>query len=1243
MKILAIRGRNLASLDGDFEVDLADGALGRVGLFAITGPTGAGKSTLLDAVCLALFDKTPRFSERGGVPVGHPGQDEELRVAAHDVRNLLRRGTGEGFAEVDFRGRDGRRYRARWSVRRANKKPGRRLQNQDVTLVDLETDRRVGRTKTDALEAIEDRLGLTFDQFRRSALLAQGDFAAFLKAKDDDRAELLERMTGTDIFQRISRAAYERSKAEHKRVEDVEQRQRDLGVLASEDREALEAELAEEEHAFGDARTTTQALEAHARWYAERAELRAKAEEGEREVDAAEEAWQYAAARREELQRMRAVEPLRAHIEGVDRAEVRLAEARKRAEEAVDRAERARTAAETAKAARQAAVKAEEEARGAQKEAGPALDRAKALDRKLEEAGQAVRQATERRAGRAKAAEEASGKEAGLRERLRGHRQAEEEAATWLAEHEHVAPVARAWTACEQELRRVEAALRDRKSAEAEAERLEAALQTAEAEAKRTAGAAKEAEDALAAAKEARERAEGEASAVSGEALREERRGLEEQGERARRALAAAEQATTLAAERDRAEKAAREHREAAKAARKEAEEARAEGERLATVVEERARAARRAEAARSHDEERQELREGEPCPLCGSEDHPWAKGTPMAGLLDGLRRDEETARREQTEAQAHAEAAGERARQADERAEEQEEAAGDRRDRLAEQVDAWRDVRSEDLPAEPTEGGALDAARAWRRDVAKRLEDLAAREEALERLRAAAEEKRRAFEAARQGRDEALERSRRADRALRELEAALEEARGEAARAGIRRKEAMEALEAYLSGFPGWETTVATNPDGFRLERKREVEAYAEQDKRRGEAREAAGRLEPRVAEAAAEAKQAAERRDEAEIERRDADQALAGLKEERGGLLGGRATEEVERALEQAATDAEAKRKQADEEAGRAQEEHAAARTAREEAAEQVGARERELKSERDALAARLAERGLAEEEARERLARDPEAVEREAKALADLDKRRDTAHAVAKERKERLAEHEKAGHPEATEEEVRERLEAARKDLEAAEERVQERRVRLKQDDDARERAKALEEERAARQEVAERWGRLTALIGSADGKVFRKFAQGLTLRALLDHANRQLDDLAPRYRLQQVPGHDLELQVLDREMGDEVRSIHSLSGGETFLVSLALALGLASLASTDTPVESLFIDEGFGTLDRETLEVALAALDALQAGGRQVGVISHVEGLAEHIGARIHVDKRGGGRSRVSVQGLAVQGA
>jgi exonuclease SbcC len=163
---------------------------------------------------------------------------------------------------------------------------------------------------------------------------------------------------------------------------------------------------------------------------------------------------------------------------------------------------------------------------------------------------------------------------------------------------------------------------------------------------------------------------------------------------------------------------------------------------------------------------------------------------------------------------------------------------------------------------------------------------------------------------------------------------------------------------------------------------------------------------------------------------------------------------------------------------------------------------------------------------------------------------------------------------------------------------------------------------------------RWARLAALIGSAEGDKFRKIAQAYNLDLLVHHANAQLKQLVRRYRLKRG-GSMLGLLVMDTEMGDELRSVHSLSGGETFLVSLALALGLASMASSTLKIESLFIDEGFGSLDPESLQLAMDALDGLQAQGRKVGVISHVQEMHERIPVQIQVRRQGNGLSTLEV--------
>jgi len=175
--------------------------------------------------------------------------------------------------------------------------------------------------------------------------------------------------------------------------------------------------------------------------------------------------------------------------------------------------------------------------------------------------------------------------------------------------------------------------------------------------------------------------------------------------------------------------------------------------------------------------------------------------------------------------------------------------------------------------------------------------------------------------------------------------------------------------------------------------------------------------------------------------------------------------------------------------------------------------------------------------------------------------------------------------------------------------------------------RERTEAVE----AQKRECVRWDRLHELIGSADGKKYRNFAQGLTFEIMIAHANRQLRRMSDRYLLIRDNEHPLELNVIDNYQAGVIRSTKNLSGGESFIVSLALALGLSQMASKNVQVDSLFLDEGFGTLDEESLETALETLGSLQQEGKLIGVISHVPALKERIGTQIQVTASTGGRS------------
>ena len=195
------------------------------------------------------------------------------------------------------------------------------------------------------------------------------------------------------------------------------------------------------------------------------------------------------------------------------------------------------------------------------------------------------------------------------------------------------------------------------------------------------------------------------------------------------------------------------------------------------------------------------------------------------------------------------------------------------------------------------------------------------------------------------------------------------------------------------------------------------------------------------------------------------------------------------------------------------------------------------------------------------------------------------------------------------------------------------------RLSENSAAKERLKEKQTAIDSQKKECRRWEKLHGLIGSADGKKFRNFAQGLTFELMVSHANRQLQKMSDRYLLIRDTEKPLELNVIDNYQAGEIRSTRNLSGGESFIVSLTLALGLSKMASRKVRVDSLFLDEGFGTLDEEALETALETLSNLQQDSKLIGIISHVPALKERISTQISVTPVSGGKSILTGPGCS----
>ena len=211
MKILAIRLKNLTSIEGMLEIDFTQEPLHSAGIFAISGATGAGKSTILDALCLALYDRAPRFA--ASVETVYLTDVGDNQISQADVKNILRRGMSEGYAEVDFIGLTGHRYRSHWSVRRTRSRADGSMRTQTMQVIDMDRDEEFQGSRKELLAHLVEVIGLSYEQFTRTVLLAQNDFSTFLKSRESAKAELLEKLTGTEIYSRISQEIFVRNKA----------------------------------------------------------------------------------------------------------------------------------------------------------------------------------------------------------------------------------------------------------------------------------------------------------------------------------------------------------------------------------------------------------------------------------------------------------------------------------------------------------------------------------------------------------------------------------------------------------------------------------------------------------------------------------------------------------------------------------------------------------------------------------------------------------------------------------------------------------------------------------------------------------------------------------------------------------------------------------------------------------------------------------------------------------------------
>ena len=1164
MKFLQLEILNLASLDkqGGEVINFEEGALGESTIFSIVGPTGSGKSTLLDAICLALYNRAPRYPRKKGDKnqnieiFGAADASESNRLAPTDSRNILTRGKKEGYSKLTFLANNGSIYRAEWHVR------FQRVRYENAKTALYKITRNGEETTEEAADwnELPNIIGLDYDQFLRTVLIAQGSFANFLTAKENERYELLEKLIGceetyTNIATEIKKAKDLATDAYNQMAASVEAVKQNL--LNDEELAQLKEEIARLEKAEKELDSQLQAISKELQWFEENDKQINQITICQTDMEQATNAIKEMQAQILRLQLHDEVQPAVNLLQEVERQTQSIHEQEgnilkaegniKSQESAISESEK------TLASLKEAVSKAQEQL----EKALPVIAEARALKTKMEAAMPNLKEKKE---------------------------------ALELAQKENLTA-----------LKDVEENARNIQKWEAETEKANLAFKASQEE------IAKQKQVLHEATQAAEQAWETERNKTAGQNIEE----LQNSKTVADRKLQDVQQAIKVVAHLDAAtaEKQKNEERILVLGKRN-AEIDEALGKLTIEALTQETLTLRNAYTLMVSEKweiHRANLTEGKPCPLCGSMTHPYHTDNRQfeeatTELSQLLKVKEDLLKQQQKQEK---NLSGERKQNDGEvqtLQKQQKKLSGE----IATYEEEWKALIAQypKIPkAEAELKSLLPIYENKAKDASSKLSLFNKIQKEIERLT--------------QLKDKAVK-----DEAAYESKAStiLNKAQENTSTCATKLAE-QKALttnlisqqkskeEAYGKALQTWNSA------------KKEMEEWQEKYKQilNGEEPDAA---EQRLTAAKDEATKAADKQNE----------NINKLKAELANSKGSHQTMQSQNKTMK--ENLQAKEKELDlwiEEYNKQLEEKNIEGKDSEETDskgkgfEKTDSKEKSI--EKRSFESRFIDRNIIGEMLHS--AEDWNAIRREKdekeKAVASTT----ALYQSAEKAHQQHLEHQPAQTRDALlaiQQEYQER--SQRNELIAANARMQNHQEAVKQLGDKAEALNLVTQEK-------DDWTAITDAIG-ADGKTLRKIAQCYTLSFLIAHANQEIRKFNSRYELQQVK-HSLGIRVIDHDRADDIRDTTSLSGGETFIVSLGLALGLSALSSRNISFENLFIDEGFGTLDPDTLATVIDSLAMLQSSqGKKVGVISHTDTMSERITTQIRIIKNGNsGSSHIEI--------
>ncbi len=1209
MRILSLRFNNLNSLKGEWKVDFSKAPFADNGLFAITGPTGAGKTTLLDAICVALYHRTPRL--------------DTLSTSSNEI---MTRGEAECSAEVEFEVK-GMAYRAFWSMRRSRGKADGNLQPAVVELAEVESGKVLATQIKKKSDLIEQITGLDFARFTKSMMLSQGQFAAFLNAKEGERAELLEELTGTEIYGRISERVHQHFAAAKTQLQTMQAKADGVILLTEKQLTEIETELAALTQSQSTHKSQQTQLQEQLKWWRDHANLMAENSQAKQAITQAETELEQAKPQLEQLRLSQPAEALRAPFQlwqeaqqQRDKAALQLPDIEKKSKQS----ER-----QCGEVKQQLALA--EQTLTSQKQAHQHLteliEKVLPIDsevRSLQE--QANKQQSELSTQLAKQQElQQSLTSSALQ--IEQNKQQQKTHQSYLSEHEQDKQLSAnlgqwrsEYTHIEAEQKQLKQAEQERINLQAQAKTIEQSLVTIQAESEQQTRQHSELNGELTTANTAL------ADKLDGKTLETLEQQLQAINVLQSQSHQWANWQLQWAGHQSETDNVNAQIADLVK----QTESLTKEQQSLRELYVTQNQLYKSTSLLLGQEEHlahfRATLEHGEDCPLCGSTEHPKLAEYKALDVPQALRdKAEQEALLEQTKLrgeQVSAELAA-KLRHLDEQ--KQKLVTIEQAKNTLEQQ--W--LAEPNLPADLAISQPQSIA-TWQQELNEQLQH---------------------EQMAVQGVKDQQNLCRALEQKLQQALVLLNSQQTELKLAQQQQVNVLEQVEIKTAALAKQNQTIETQLAALKSSLEQQGVDWPQQEftqwlSGKQQAMQAYQQATELLQTSIQNLSLLEQGFAQQQTQCQESEQSIVVLQQ---GLA----------ALNQQLVEKQQTRRQLFEDKDPAIERSQSQTTLTEveTAYKEVVSTYQSLQSEQakdlanlTSLNAQIVELTKIEQERNQQwqqLLIDSPFVSLDvfkAALLApelkeQLEQLKQTLNSALERQQTLLASGEQkltqlCLHPQAQdwldipEESVVNQLTEVTSNYERGAQKQGELNNQIQSDKQHRQSQQALFDEIAIYQKEYDDIAYLHGLIGSQKGDKFRKFAQGLTLDNLIYLANNQLDRLHGRYQLKRKPGEGLELMVLDTWQGDSERDTKTLSGGESFLVSLALALALSDLVSHKTSIDSLFLDEGFGTLDAETLDMALDALDNLNASGKTIGVISHIEAMKERIPVQLKVHKKSG---------------